>query len=140
MTSDRIARDYLRQAKLRRLTLDTLRAAGGHAAVVRESQEIVELILKGALRFIGVDPPKRHDVHVTLMQFTGRLPAAWEQALGELRGSLDRLAQDRGPAFYGDEAADIPPSELFGEADALRAIGIADRLLELYGRLVAGNS
>jgi len=75
MTSDRLARDYLRQAKLRRMALDTLLAAGGHAEVVRESQETVELILKGALRFIGVDPPRRHDVHSVLLRFRESLPA-----------------------------------------------------------------
>lgn len=131
-----MARDYLRQAALRRMVLDTLHAAGGHAAVVRESQEIVEFIVKGALRFIGVDPPKRHDVHVVLTQFIDRLPAEWGQALSELTGDLNRLAQERSPAFYGDEAADIPPSELFGEADARRAMAVADRLLELYTRLL----
>lgn len=99
----------------------------------------MEFILKGALRFIGVDPPKRHDVHVVLTQFIDRLPAGWGEALIELRGDLNRLAQERGPAFYGDEAADIPPSELFGEADARRAMAVADRLLDLYTRLLGAQ-
>jgi hypothetical protein len=81
VTSNRIARDYLEQARLRRMVLGPLQAAGG-------------------------------------------------------RGDLNRLAQERGPAFYGDEAADIPPSELFGEADARRAMAVADRLLDLYTRLL----
>jgi hypothetical protein len=38
MTSDRIARDYLEQAKARRLALDTLFGARAYPAVVRESQ------------------------------------------------------------------------------------------------------
>lgn len=63
MTADRLARDHLRRARARRATLRVLLDAGGHADVVRESQDIVELILKGALRFVGVDPPRRHDVH-----------------------------------------------------------------------------
>jgi hypothetical protein len=49
---------------------------------------------------------------------------------------LTQLAQDRAPAFYGNEAEDIPASELFREEDAHRAIAVADRLLDLYGRLL----
>ncbi|MGH7390129.1 MAG: HEPN domain-containing protein [Candidatus Rokuibacteriota bacterium] len=136
MTSDRIARDYLRQAHARRIALDALFAASAHPAVVRESQEIVELVLKGALRFVGVDPPKRHDVHRVLEQFIERFPPAWRQTVEDLRDALDRLVQDRGPAFYGNEAEDIPASELFGEADARRAMTVAERLLDLYTRLL----
>jgi HEPN domain-containing protein len=139
MTSDQLARDYLNRARMRRVAVEALMGAGGYADVVRESQEIVELVLKGTLRFVGVDPPKRHDVHVVLTQFIERLPAAWQEALVELRGPLDRLAAERSPAFYGDEQADIPASELFGETDARRAMAIADRLLELYTRLLGEN-
>ena len=71
-----------------------------------------------------------------MTQFIERLPAGWGQALSELREALDRLAQDRPPAFYGDEAADITASELFGEADVRRAMAVADRLLDLYTGLL----
>jgi len=47
MTSDRLARDYLRRAQARRKALDAPMASVACADVVRESQEIVELILKG---------------------------------------------------------------------------------------------
>jgi HEPN domain-containing protein len=140
MTSDRIARDYLARARARRGALAALLTAGGHPDVVRESQDVVELILKGALRFIGIEPPKRHDVHRTLDHFIDRFPEEWRDVLADLREALDRLAQDRGPAFYGDEAEDIPASELFGEADAQRAIAVVDRLLDLYARLLGGGT
>ena len=136
MTSDRVARDYLRRAAARRLMLETLRGAGAYADVVRESQDVVELVLKGALRFVGVDPPKRHDVHGVMGRFIDRFPGEWHHALDELRESLDDLADDRAPAFYGDEERGIPASELFGEEDARKAMGIADRLLDLYRRLL----
>lgn len=84
MTSDRIARDYLRRARTRRLALDTLLAAGVHGDVMRQAQEIVELVLKGALRFVGVEPPKRHDVHEIVGQFLGRLPAEWSEGEGRI--------------------------------------------------------
>lgn len=136
MTSDRIARDYLRRARLRRRTVEVLMDAGSYPDVVRTSHDVVELVLKGALRFIGADPPKRHDVHRVLERFIERFPQEWLPALTELRAGLDRLSQDRGPAFYGDEEHDIPASDLFGEADARRSMAIADRLLDLYARLL----
>jgi len=55
MTSDHIARDYLRRAQVRRQGLDAFLAAGLPGDVMRQAQEIVELVLKGALRFVGVD-------------------------------------------------------------------------------------
>lgn len=134
MTSDRIARDYLRRARTRRLALETFVAAGVHGDVMRQAQEIVELVLKGALRFVGVDPPKRHDVQEALGQFVDRLPAEWSQAVGELRTTIARLSAERARAFYGDEATDTPSSDLFGIEDARQAV--ADRLLAMYERLL----
>lgn len=136
MTSDRLARDYLRRAHARRKALDTLLASAAYADVVRESQEVVELILKGTLRFIGVDPPKRHDVRTVLARFFGRLPAEWREAMEEIGEASTELAQERAHAFYGDEDELIPASELFGEGDARRALGVVDRLLSMYGGLL----
>lgn len=140
MTSEGVARDYLRRAQTRRLALDTFLAAELHGDVMRETQEIVELVLKGALRFVGVEPPKRHDVHDIVERFLGRLPAEWAQVVGELRAMLDRLAEERGRAFYGDEVSGTPSSELYGPGDARQAVAIADRLLAMYGRLLGGGA
>ncbi len=131
-----MARDYLRRARARRNALDTLFASASYPDVVRESQDIAELVLKGALRFVGVDPPKRHDAHAVLTRFIGRFPPQWRETLGELQASLDRLAEERGPAFYGDDERGVPASDLFDEADARRAMSVADRLLDLYGGLL----
>lgn len=140
MTSDQFARDYLNRARTRRIAVGALMAAGGYPDVVRQSQDLVELVLKGALRFVGVDPPKRHDVHGVVAEFADRFPADWRQAIVDLQGDLDRLAAERSPAFYGNEAEGVPASELFGEEDARRAMVIADRLLDLYARLLGEAS
>jgi hypothetical protein len=136
VTSDRLARDYLTRARARRKALDTLMASGAHADVVREGQEVVELVLKGALRFIGVDPPKRHDVRAALASHLDRLPVEWRDAIDELGDATSELVQERAHAFYGDEEDLIPASELFDAEDARRALGVVDRLLGLYERLV----
>lgn len=92
-----IARDYLVRARARREALRTLLAAHVHADVVREAHEVVELILKGALRFIGVEPPKRHDVEAIVGQFVDRLPGEWREAMEDLTlpTSSSVLAQSR---------------------------------------------
>ncbi len=92
MTSADLARDYLRRAEARRLALDTLMAASAHPDVVREGHDVVELVLKGALRFVGVDPPKRHDVHLVATRFIDRFPGEWRAALDELRGTESTTA------------------------------------------------
>jgi HEPN domain-containing protein len=136
VTSDELARDYLRRARLRRQALDLFLSAGSWPDVVREAQEVAELILKGTLRFVGVDPPKRHDIEGALARFASRLPPEWAQALEELSDALKTLEEQRAPAFYGDEALGIPASELFAEADAQHAMTVVDRLLDLYTRLL----
>jgi len=116
--------------------LDVLLASAAYADVVREAQEVVELVLKGTLRFIGVDPPKRHDVRSVLARFFDRLPVEWRQAMQEIGEASAELAEERAHAFYGDEEELVPASELFGEGDATRALTVVDRLLVMYERLL----
>lgn len=112
-------------------------ASAAYADVIRESQEVVELVLKGTLRFIGVDPPKRHDVRAVLARFFDRLPPEWREAMEEIGEASTELARERAHAFYGDEGELIPASELFEENDARRALGVVDRLLGLTERLLS---
>ena len=56
MRNRTLAVDHLRRAKARLAALDALYDAKSWADVVRESQETVELALKGLLRACGVDP------------------------------------------------------------------------------------
>ena len=62
MTNGTLAASYILKARKRLKALDVLFAEEAYSDVVREAQEIVELALKGALRAIGVEPPKIHDV------------------------------------------------------------------------------
>lgn len=57
-----LAQDYARRAEIRLGALDVLFDAESWADVVRESQEVVELALKGLLRAHGVAPPRVYDV------------------------------------------------------------------------------
>lgn len=62
MNTTTLAQSYLLKATKRLKILPVLFLEGAYSDVIREAQEIVELALKGALRQIGVDPPKQHDV------------------------------------------------------------------------------
>src|SRR5712691_1262576 len=100
MNAQALARDYLRKGKARRRALQVLFEEGSYDDVVREAQAIVELILKGTLRFIGVDPPKRHDVGSTVKEFGDRLPETWQARLDEIETISRTLFEERGHAQY----------------------------------------
>ncbi|MBI2981623.1 MAG: HEPN domain-containing protein [Deltaproteobacteria bacterium] len=135
-----LAEDYLRKAKARRKALEVLHTERSFDDVVREAQEIVELCLKGALRTIGVDPPKKHDVANLLIRFQDRLPVKWRDRLGEIESFSKRLFEERGHAFYGDESSLIPAAELFTDDDASFAIESVDESIAFLIDLLASKT
>lgn len=83
--------------------------------VVRRAQEVVELSLKGALRILGVDFPKVHDVGpVFVEQMRRKGGQASEEVLAEIQRISAWLSEARAPAFYLER--------VYGEADARRAL------------------
>ncbi len=132
MNTSKLPEEYLKKAQRRRLTLDVLRNAGGHDDVVRETQELVELLLKGLLRRVGVDPPKWNDV--------GRVVEAHQNLFNdEIRAHMDRLVRvssrlrkDRELSFYGDD--DFLPSQNYDQSDSKQCMDDADFLIDLVER------
>ncbi len=135
MKNQDLAADYLRRAEIRLKAIQVLFDGGSWADVVRESQEVVELGLKGLLRAYGVEAPRIHDVSDVLLAERARLPHA-------VQGQLDRLAQvsrslrrDRELAFYGAE--DLTPSAFYSKEDAEAAFEGA-RLVVAVAKPVIG--
>lgn len=116
MRNRTLAADYVGRAAARLRALDVLYEAGSWADVVRESQEIVELALKGLLRAFGVDPPRVHDVAEVLEAERGRLPASLAGDVERLAAASRTLRRDRELAFHGAE--DLTPSDFYRERDA----------------------
>jgi hypothetical protein len=114
-----LARDHLIRAWVRLRALDVLFEGESWADVVRESQEVVELALKGLLRAHGVDPPRLHDVSGVLEAERERLPGTIRDVLPRLTGISRELRRDRELAFYG--ADDLTPSGFYSRDDAVRA-------------------
>lgn len=119
MRSPELARDYVTRAAVRLQALDVLFEAESWADVVRESQEVVELALKGLLRAHGIDPPRVHDVSEVLLAERSRLPDALEARLEELTSISRQLRRDRELAFYGAE--DLTPTGFYSKDDARTA-------------------
>lgn len=119
MTGDDLARSYMVKASARRRVLEVLLEENAYSDVVREAQELVELALKAALRAIGVDPPRWHDVGPILVEHIAAFPDGFAQALPEIAEISRWLRREREFAFYGD--VDVIPTESYGRDDALRA-------------------
>jgi HEPN domain-containing protein len=132
-----LAGDYVRRASARLRALDALFDAESWPDVVRESQEVVELALKGLLRACGIDAPRIHDVSGVLLDERARLPDALQKDLGELARISRQLRRDRELAFYGSE--DLTPSEFYTTQDAEQALAQARRVHEAVSRALAGG-
>lgn len=69
--------------------------------VVRRAQEVVELLLKGILKFLGCDYPKVHDVGVVVAeQMKKKIYGIDEKFLSKIVNISEWLAKERAPAFY----------------------------------------
>ena len=119
MRNQDLAADYVRRAEVRLRAIEVLFEAESWADVVRESQEAVELALKGLLRRVGVDAPRIHDVSEVLIAERERLPADLAGRVEELAAVSRELRRDRELAFYGAE--DLTPSSFYSRDDGVRA-------------------
>ena len=128
MRNRALAVDHVRRAQARLKALDALYEAESWADVVRESQETVELALKGLLRAVGIDPPRVHDVADVLEAERERLPAELAGDINQLAAASRGLRRDRELAFYGAE--DLTPSDFYKEPDAAEARDAARFVVE----------
>jgi HEPN domain-containing protein len=124
-----LAKDYLLRAAGRLKAVDTLLAERMWADVVRECQEIVELALKGLLRYYDIEVPRVHDVSEVLEENSARFPRIVQEALNELMEISQELRRDRELAFYGSE--DITPHSFYKEKHAMVARRRAGRVVSV---------
>lgn len=127
MKNKSLAFDYVSRAEKRLHALAALMQVSAWADVVRESQEVVELALKGLLREHGVEIPRIHDVSDVLSNEISRFPEELQAQVPELSKISRSLRRDRELAFYGSE--DLTPSEFYKEDDAKIAFEQAKALV-----------
>ena len=103
---------------------------------MRESQEVVELALKGLLRSCGIEAPRIHDVSDILLAERERLPEAIRSEAESLARISSDLRRDRELAFYGAE--DLTPSGFYKRRDAERALEGARKTVRVVTPVVGG--
>ncbi len=134
MNTRSLAESYLKKAVDRLDILDLLFDKNAFSDVIREAQEIVELSLKGMLRFVGVEPPKIHDVGGLLLEHEEKFPKEIAIHLKRLADISKRLRKERELAFYGD--IDFIPTEEYTKDDAEEAIGDARLVVDTTKKLI----
>ncbi len=125
----KLAEDYIKRAKIRRKTLDFYLNEKDYPDVVRESQEIVELLLKGVLILYGIEFPRMHDIGKIFNENREKFPEKILERLKEIVKISRLLRKDRELSFYGSE--DIIPMEYYSEEDALEAIEMVDNIFDI---------
>lgn len=104
---------------------------------VRRCQEAVELALKGALRYAGLDIPRVHDVGGFLLRNAKRFPDVFREKIPYLASVSRKLMREREVSIYGDEVTGITPEELYIEEDAETALKEATSVLETCRKLLS---
>ena len=107
---------------------------GDFNIAVRRAQEVVELALKGALKILGVDYPRVHDVaSVFSEQVQQKREAVDAEVLERIEEISLWLGQARAPSFYFERD--------YGEEDARRAfqdagfvLGEVKKILGITGK------
>jgi len=104
--------------------------------VVRYSQKCVELSLKAALRAVGVEYPKEHDVGRILKAVKERFPEWFRREIEKVSEISRDLVDKRSPSLYGIETVGKTAEDMFGKEDAEKALSDAKYVLSLVNRLL----
>ncbi|MEJ5283719.1 MAG: HEPN domain-containing protein [Brevinematales bacterium] len=129
MVNKALAKDYFKRAKIRFNVLQTYMKERDYADVIRESQEIVELIQKALLINMEIDPPKWHDVIDIIIENIEKIPVKFHSEIKNLVTSSKWLRREREISFYGD--MDYLPLSDYSEDDAIKAIETAERFIKI---------
>jgi HEPN domain-containing protein len=139
MNTQEAARLNLRRAEVILEEAQGLKAKEVWNLVVRRCQEVVELALKGALLWAGLETPWVHDVGVFLRQHHHRFPARFARQIPRLASISRALGVERERSFYGDEESELPPEMLYDESDAVEALEKAVFVLDVCRQLLEGG-
>jgi len=134
MNNATLAQSYLIKSQKRLKILDVLLTEAAYSDVMRESQEIVELALKGMLRQAGIEPPKWHDVSELIIEYRGRFPESVGVSAERLAEISSYLRKEREISFYGD--IDFIPTEEYSRDNALKAIEDAKFVVEMAEQVI----
>ncbi len=143
MNQKDLAEDYINNAKIRLKTAENVIEERFYAFCFRLCQEATELSLKAALRLVGIDFPKWHDIGALLKKEQNKFPENFQDKILRLAEISEKLTELRELAMYGDEKNSKPASSLFNEKKSKDAIKDAKYCIEqvenLFDLLVKEN-
>jgi HEPN domain-containing protein len=125
-----MAADYLEEAKVSLKQAELAFDLGRYNTAVRRSQDTVEFSVKAALRLVGIEYPKEHEVSEVLLAARSRFPEEFQAKLEGIAKTSAELIPKRGLATYGDERQSIPAGKIFTRDDALEAMEKARSVLQ----------
>ena len=82
----------------------------------------MELSLKTALRLVGIEPPKVHDVGPILRRNRDKFPSWFKENIDRMASVSRLLRRERETSMYGDEELALPPEEIYSIEDAKLAL------------------
>ena len=130
---------FLRQAERRQKSAKVALEESDFAYVVRQCQEGVELALKAALIYSGIDFPKWHDVGPILIREKESLKFWSEEVLQKFASYSRQLTNDRARSMYGDEDLLLAPENLFFQRDAEDALVNLGEVLEKVKKVIIND-
>ncbi|PMP89933.1 MAG: DNA-binding protein [Hydrogenobaculum sp.] len=125
----RLVKDYLIRSEKRLKALEFLKSEQDYADVVREAQEVVELLLKALIMAYGLDIPKVHDVSKFIEENLNVFPDIISSNITKIKQISRTLRKEREISFYGME--DFIPSEEYTKEDAEQAINWAREIKDI---------
>ena len=131
-----MAKSYIEEAEKRVRVAEMMLREKSYAYCIRQCQEAVGLLLKAALRLVGIEPPKWHDVGPVLLEFSSRFPEWFRERIPEVAAISRWLRREREPSMYGDEELGLPPSRLYTEPYAAKALEGAKMVLSCVKKLL----
>ena len=133
MTNNDLSSSYINKSNKRTKILKVLFDDEAYSDVIREAQEIVELVQKAILRKVGINPPKWHDVSDIIIANLEYIPAEYHEEVTKLIPPAKWLRGERELSFYGD--LDFIPTEEYSAQDAEKAIEGAVMWVNLGNKL-----
>ena len=125
----KLVKDYLTRSEKRIRALEFLKSEGDYADVVRESQEVVELLLKALIMAFGLEVPKVHDVSKYIESNIEYFPEIVKENISKIKDISRTLRKERELSFYGLE--DWIPSEEYTLEEAQKAIDWAKEIKQI---------
>ena len=134
MSPKTLPQAYLKKTTSRLKALRVLLEDANYSDVVREAQEIVELVSKAVLRLGNFDPPQQHDVSQELEGIKDKFSTLNAGEMEDLIFANRWLRREREMSFYGAE--DFDPTEGYDKTDADKAFALAEKAVRLLALLL----